>query len=145
MPSATAVNVEHLATVYGDAWNEHDLDGIIALHTDDTEFRLHVPGGEPVAGKEAVRAAFAAFIEQIPDMHFAPRQLRLGADHWVLESRLTGTVAGSIEVDGERVAAPGQRVDVDCVDVFEVRDGLVASKHTYLDAVTFLRQLGLAP
>jgi steroid delta-isomerase-like uncharacterized protein len=144
MSPAIAVDVEQLANAYGNAWNDHDLDGIIALHSDDTTFRLHVPGGEPVAGREAVRAAFASFLEQLPDMHLATRHLHVGTDHWVLESKLTGTVAGSIEVEGERVAAPSQRVDVDCVDVFEVRDGLVASKHTYLDGVSFLRQLGLA-
>jgi hypothetical protein len=31
---------------------------------------------------------------------------------------------------------------VDCVDVIEVRDGLVASKHTYLDSMAMQRQLG---
>jgi steroid delta-isomerase-like uncharacterized protein len=144
MQSVTTVDIEQLATAYGDAWNEHDLDGIMALHTDDTTFQLYVPGGEPVAGRTAVRAAFGAFLEQLPDMHFATRHLHTGSDSWVLESRLTGTVAGSIEVEGERVPAPGERVDVACVDVFEVRDGLVASKHTYLDAVSFLRQLGFA-
>jgi steroid delta-isomerase-like uncharacterized protein len=144
MQPATAVDVEQLATDYGDAWNEHDLDGIMALHTDDTIFRLHVPGGEPVEGRDAVRGAFAAFLEQVPDMHFATRHLRVGADHWVLESTLTGTVAGSIEVEGERLAAPGERLSVPCVDVFEVRDGLVSRKHTYLDGVSFLRQLGLS-
>jgi hypothetical protein len=144
MPPATAVDIEQLATAYGNAWNDHDLDGIMALHGDETSFRLHAPGGETASGPDAVRAAFASFLEQLPDMHFATRQLHIGSDHWVLESRLTGTVAGSIEVEGERVAAPRQRVDVDCVDVFEVRDGLGLSKHTYLDGVTFLRQLGLS-
>jgi steroid delta-isomerase-like uncharacterized protein len=144
MQPATAIGVEQLATNYEDAWNGHDLEEIIALHTDDTTFQLHVPGGEPVEGRDAVRAAFGALLEQIPDMLFATRHLHIGTDHWVLESTLTGTVAGSIEVDGEQMPAPGERVDVACLDVFEVRDGLVSSKHTYLDAVTFLRQLGLS-
>lgn len=144
MQGATAIDLEQLATTYGDSWNEHDLEGIMALHTDDTTFQLHVPGSEPVSGRDAVRAAFAAFLAQLPDIHFAARHLHVGADHWVLESTLTGTVAGSIEVEGERLPAPGERVNVACVDVFEVRDGFVSSKHTYLDGVSFLRQLGLS-
>ena len=36
----------------------------------------------------------------------------------------------------------GARVEVDCVDVIEVRDGLVSSKQTYIDSLTMQRQLG---
>ena len=85
----------------------------------------------------------ATAIEQLA-INFGAVRLRTGPDHWVQESRMTGTVAGSIEIDGERVAAPGARADVDCVDVIEARDGLVRRKDTYLDAVTFQRQMGLA-
>jgi ketosteroid isomerase-like protein len=36
----------------------------------------------------------------------------------------------------------GARVEVDCVDVIEVRDGLVSSKQTYIDSLAMQRQLG---
>jgi ketosteroid isomerase-like protein len=55
---------------------------------------------------------------------------------------MSGTAAGSIEVDGEALGTQGARVEVDCVDVIEVRDGLVASKQTYLDSQAMERQLG---
>ena len=74
--------------------------------------------------------------------NIAVRTLHLGEDHWVLESTMTGTVEQAIEVDGEELGARGARVEVDCVDVIEVRDGLVAGTHTYLDSMTMQRQLG---
>ncbi len=40
------------------------------------------------------------------------------------------------------MATSGARVEVDCVDVIEVRDGLVASKQTYIDSLAMQRQLG---
>ena len=49
---------------------------------------------------------------------------------------MSGTVEGAIQVEGESLGrARGARVEVDCVDVIEVRDGLVASKQTYLDSL----------
>jgi ketosteroid isomerase-like protein len=59
----------------------------------------------------------------------------------VLESTMTGTVEGAIEVDGESIGDRGARVEVDCVDVIEVRDGLVSSKQTYIDSLAMQRQL----
>jgi ketosteroid isomerase-like protein len=54
---------------------------------------------------------------------------------------MTGTVAQPLEVDDEKVGATGARVEVDCIDVIEVRDGLIARKDTYLDALTMQQQL----
>ena len=144
MTSSTAVTAIHeLADRYGQAWNSQDLDAIVALHTEDSVFHLHVPGSAPVEGRDAIRQAFAAFIAQLPDIDFAQRSLLAGDDHWVLESTMTGTVAQPLELDGEQLEAPGSRIEVDFVDVITVRDGKVARKESYLDAVTFQRQMGV--
>src|SRR5690349_19795616 len=127
------IAVRMLAQRYGEAWNRQDLDSIIALHTGNSVFQAHAAGSPPAEGKEAVRAAFADYLELLPDINFAERSLHVGEDHWVLESTMTGTVAGSIEVAGERLGATGSRGEVDCVGVIEVRDGLIASRQTYLD------------
>jgi steroid delta-isomerase-like uncharacterized protein len=138
--STTAIRM--LAQRYGEAWNRQDLDAIMDLHTDDCVFQAHAAGSPPAEGLEAVREAFAGYLALLPDINFAERALHVGEDHWVLESTMTGTVEGAIEVDGESIGDRGARVEVDCVDVIEVRDGLVASKHTYLDSMTMQHQLG---
>jgi taurine dehydrogenase small subunit len=138
--STTAIRM--LAQRYGEAWNRQDLDAIMDLHTDDCVFQAHAAGSPQAEGIEAVREAFAGYIAVLPDINFAERALHVGEDHWVLESTMTGTVEGAIEVDGESIGDRGARVEVDCVDVIEVRDGLVASKHTYLDSMTMQHQLG---
>jgi ketosteroid isomerase-like protein len=112
------------------------------LHTDDSVFVAHAAGSVPAEGKEAVREAFAGYIALLPDINFAERALHVGENHWVLESTMSGTVAGSIQVEGEALGAHGARVEADCVDVIEVREGLVASKQTYLDSLAMQRQLG---
>ena len=138
--STTAIRM--LAERYGEAWNRQDLDAIMDLHADDCVFVAHAAGSAPAEGKQAVREAFAGYLGLLPDINFAERALHIGEDHWVLESSMTGTVEGSIEVDGDTLGASGARVEVDCVDVIEVRNGLVASKQTYLDSMALERQLG---
>ena len=134
--------IRELAARYGEAWNSQDLDAIVDLHTDDSVFVAHAAGSDPAEGKEAVREAFAGYLTLLPDINFADRALRVGHDHWVLESVMSGTVAQSIEVEGEALGKRGARVEIDCVDVIEVRDGLVASKQTYIDSLAMQRQLG---
>jgi steroid delta-isomerase-like uncharacterized protein len=138
--SKTAIRM--LAERYGEAWNRQDLDAIMDLHTEDSVFVAHAAGTPPAEGKEAVREAFAGYLALLPDINFAERSLHVGDDHWVLESVMSGTVAQPIEVEGEALGANGARVEVDCVDVIEVRDGLVSSKQTYIDSLAMQRQLG---
>lgn len=42
--------MQQLADRYGNAWNEHDVDGVLALQADDMTFHLHVEGSDPVTG-----------------------------------------------------------------------------------------------
>jgi steroid delta-isomerase-like uncharacterized protein len=138
---ADATTIEELHERYGEAWNSQDLDAILAMHTDDGVFQLYIPGAAPAEGKQAIREAFGGFLAQLPDINFAVRKLNTGAGHWVSEMTLTGTVAAPLQLDGEAIESPGAKIEVPCVDVIEVRDGLVATKHTYLDEVTFQNQL----
>jgi steroid delta-isomerase-like uncharacterized protein len=133
--------IRMLAERYGEAWNRQDLDAIMDLHSDDSVFVAHAAGTTPAEGKEAVREAFAGYLALLPDINFAARSLHVGEDHWVLESTMSGTTAGSIEVEGESLGNSGARVEVDCVDVIEVRDGLVSGKQTYIDSLAMQRQL----
>ena len=40
-----SIEIQELAVRYGAAWAEHDLDAIMAMHTEDTVFHLHGGGG----------------------------------------------------------------------------------------------------
>jgi steroid delta-isomerase-like uncharacterized protein len=138
----TPTEIQALANRYGEAWNSQDLDAIMELHSDDCVFSAFAVGAPLAKGKEAVREAFAGYIAMMPDINFAERSLQVGDDHWVLESTMSGTVDQSIEVDGESFGTSGARVEVPCVDVIKVRDGLIVSKHTYIDSLAMQRQLG---
>jgi steroid delta-isomerase-like uncharacterized protein len=117
---------------YAGAWSLGDPDKIVALHTEDTRFHAHI-GQEPAHGKAPVRQAFADLFAQFPDLTFDQVSLRTGSDYWVVEWKMSGTLA-----------ATRAHFDVDLIDFVTVENGLVKSKDSYLDAVSMQAQLGLA-
>ena len=111
--------VQDLAVRYGAAWAAHDLDAIMALHTEDTVFHLH-GDAEPAVGLAATREAFATAMGHWPDIRFERKRVHIGSEHFVSEYEM-------------RASQAGREIVCDGVDVFSIRDGLVARKDTYLD------------
>jgi uncharacterized protein (TIGR02246 family) len=140
-PAATAASTSALFDAYGTAWAERDPDLIASFHAPAGTFHLHA-GAEPVAGREAIRDAFAGFLAQFPDLAFAEQEKLLADWGWAVRWTMSGTLALPFDT-GSAVAPPGGRIEVDAVDVITVADGLLTAKHTYLDWPTALRQLGL--
>jgi ketosteroid isomerase-like protein len=121
------VDVQDLAVRYGAAWAAHDVDAIMALHSEDTVFHLH-GGGEPAVGWTATRDAFVKAMEEWPDIRFERKRVHIGPGHFVSEYEM------SVSKDGREIVCDG-------VDVFAVQDALVARKDSYLDWAAVQRQL----
>jgi steroid delta-isomerase-like uncharacterized protein len=107
-----------------DAFNRHDLDGILAFFADDAVFespRGPDPWGTRFVGTEAVRAGLAKRFAGIPDVHYGNDDHFLSADgrRGVSEWTLTGTTA-----DGERLEVRG-------CDVWTFEDGRITRKDSY--------------
>jgi steroid delta-isomerase-like uncharacterized protein len=120
-------DLSQLAIRYSQAWAKHDPDAIVALHTDDTVFHMH-DVTEPASGRDAVRAAIVEIFAQIPDLHFQSRRVLFGDAHFLSEYEMRGTA------DGRTFACAG-------VDIFTVRDGLIARKDTYADWLAYQQQV----
>ena len=123
-----SAEVQELAIRYGAAWAEHDLDAVMAMHTDDTVFHLH-GGGEPARGRDATREAFAAALAQWADIRFDRKRVHIGEGHFVTEYEMSTTSDGRV-------------ITCDGVDVIVVEGGRVARKDTYLDWPAIQQQLG---
>jgi ketosteroid isomerase-like protein len=109
--------VTELIGRYNDAWNRQDLEAIHALHHSEIVFDNHT-AGERAEGADAVRAHIGAIFANNPDMRFTTRSLRAGDDFAVCEWTLN-------------VTKDGRRLEWDGVDVFPLRDGLIARKDVY--------------
>jgi steroid delta-isomerase-like uncharacterized protein len=127
---------------YNDAWNRHDVDAILALHTDDSTFENHTSGGT-AAGKLEIRQLIEGVFATFPDLRFETRRSYFEESVAVLEWTARATHVNPI-ARGERLFPPtGRTLSWDGLDVLPLRDGLIARKDVYADSLSLLRQLGV--
>jgi steroid delta-isomerase-like uncharacterized protein len=127
---------------YNAAWNSHDVDTIVSMHTEDSVFENHVTGDRNV-GRAEIGRAISSIFTVFPDLTFETRRAYVRDDLVVQEWTARGTHRGTMTRSGIEVEPTGRRVDYKGMDVIPIRDGLVARKDVYSDSVTLLRQLGL--
>lgn len=126
---------------YNDAWNDHDLDAIMAMHAPDMVFENHTAGERAVG--DSVREHIGRIFETWPDITFSTRRLYVRDGLVVQEWTAAATHASEMR-RGDLVAEPtGKKVSWDGLDVIPFEDGLVKRKDVYSDSVSILRQLGL--
>ena len=101
---------------FGAAWASHDLDGSLALVTDDCVFDATGPAPDGVrhVGRDAVRKAWEPIFEDVSSK-FEPEETFAAGDRVVQRWRY--------DWEGGHVRG---------VDVFRVRDGKVAEKLSYV-------------
>jgi len=126
---------------YNEAWNDHDVDAIMAMHAPDMVFHNHT-AGESATGDE-VRAHLESIFETWPDIRFETRRLYVRDGLVVQEWTATATHSRTMR-RGDIVAEPtGGEVRWDGMDVIPFEQGLVKRKDVYSDSVSILRQVGL--
>jgi len=117
-----AFDGEAFVTRFNTVWNGHDLDGILAMMTDDVVFEASFgkdPWGVRVVGQTAVREFLEDMFRRIPDVrwdeirHFACPELA------VVEWLTTGTPRG------------GTRYEVQGCDVLALRNEKISAKRSY--------------
>ncbi|HYX86774.1 MAG TPA: SgcJ/EcaC family oxidoreductase [Gaiellaceae bacterium] len=134
--------LQDLIDRYNAAWNAHDVETIVSMHTEDSVFENHVTGDRYV-GPEAIGQAVAGIFSGFPDLTFETRRAYVRDDLVVQEWTARGTHRGPMTRSGIVVEPTGRSVEYKGMDVIPIRDGLVARKDVYSDSITLLRQLGL--
>ena len=117
------VDLMELLRVHTDAWNAHDIDGLMELFSEDCVFEAS--GGTGVTGdryvgKEAVRAAFSAVFDSMPDARWG------GGRHHVIDS---GYGVSEWTLTGTR--SDGSRIEVNGCDFLTVVDGAITLKNSF--------------
>ena len=114
---ATRTDLETLIDRYNEAWNAHDVDAIMAMHAPEMVFENHT-AGERAEG-DAVGPHIAEIFRNWPDLQFRGRRLYVRGGLVVSEWTASATT-------GE-----GRKLEWDGIDVFPMRDGLIARKDVY--------------
>lgn len=106
-----------LLDAFGEAFNRKDVDGVMALMTDDCvhETTDPAPDGVRHSGQAAVRAYWTRLFEATPQMSFENEDVFVSGDRACVRWRFSW---GEGHVRG--------------VDVFRFRDGQVAEKLSYV-------------
>jgi len=105
-----------------EAFNQHDVDGVMAFFADDAVFetpRGPDPWGRRLVGRQQVREGIAARFAGIPNVHYGDASHWLSGDRGVSEWTLSGTTS-----DGERLRVRG-------CDLWTFRAGQVVRKDSY--------------
>ena len=116
---------QELLQAYSDAWNDHDINRIMAYMTDDCLFE---PGGGPerygtrFEGFEAVRERFIEVWTDIPDVRFENALHFATGDYGCSEWTIVGTTR------------TGVSLELDGCDIFTLESGKIKSKRSYLKA-----------
>lgn len=135
-------DLRRFADDYGRAWNAHALDDIMAMHTHDTTFRLHLLGAPQVTGQEAVCDTFAGLLSVWPDIVFTTDTLHYGADFFTHRYLLTATLAMPLPLGDVTVEPTGEPISFSGIDLITMTGDLIQHKETYLDIAYAMTQLG---
>ena len=137
--------IRDFATQWIDACNSHEVNRLLALMSEDIEYRDDA-WPKPMRGHADVREFLEAGWRAFPDMTFEllsgpyviPGEPR-AAFHW----RGWATHTGPLEPPG--LAPTGRRWEIDGADFHEYRDGRVCKLRIAFDMLSISRQLGLMP
>jgi ketosteroid isomerase-like protein len=119
MPDAQTKATLEVINRFNEAFNRHDVDGVMALMTADCVFEntLPAPDGERFEGAAAVRDFWRRFFQSTPGARFETEEIFTAGDR--------GVVLWVFRWDESGGHVRG-------VDVMRVRDGKVAEKLAYV-------------
>lgn len=136
-----AQNIPALLKAYGKTWVDRDVDAIVALHSEDTVFRIMVNDVEPAHGKQELRQVLTALFTANPNYSSTHKKVLIGKDYALFEY--------DMHVEANVVPHVGQHVynvsdkpySIPAIDLIIFENGLVKEKVTYLDVET-IRAMG---
>jgi steroid delta-isomerase-like uncharacterized protein len=117
-----------------------DVDGAVAVYTDDIVHDAVGFPGSPRTGREAASDFYHHLTANFRTEDEEPVNRYFDGDTMVLEQRMTGSVIG--EMLG--IPGNGRRVTFGILHVFDFRDGLISREQVWIDTGAIVAQLTAA-
>ncbi len=128
-----------IAREFTDAWNRRDWARYRELmHAD---YSYTGGDGQRQSGQDAGLAVAQMFANAYPDGKIDVQRIHSAGSVAVIEFTGRGTHNGDL-MD---IAPTGRQVTIPVCDVLEIRDGKIYAEREYLDMLTMMQQLGVAP
>lgn len=111
-----------VALAFNEAFNRHDVAGMMALMSEDCVFEntAPAPDGTRYEGKKAVRLFWQEFFRASPEAHIKIEEIFSAGDRCIMRWKYTWVDSG------------GGEGHVRGVDIFRVRDDLIYEKFSYV-------------
>ena len=133
-------HLRDLTAAYTAAWATRDVEQILALHADDTEFRLFVDGTPTAIGKDAIRPQFESVFRSNPSWTTTAQDIQFGADFVYIRYQIEMDPDAKVTLGSNTFPATGASYLVDAMDYIQFKNGLVTQKHTFIDTEAIRRQ-----
>jgi steroid delta-isomerase-like uncharacterized protein len=114
-----------------------DVDGAIAVYTDDVEHDVVGFPGSPHHGRDGARSFYEELTANFRTEGEEMLRSYFADDAMVLEQIMTGAVIGSML----GLPGHGRRISFRMLHVFEFRDGLISRENVWLDSAAIAHQL----
>ena len=143
----TGTQMRSAIAAFVKAWNDHDVEAIMAKTTTDVVWAsANAPGPARVAhGREAAAADVRAGLAALPDMQMATEDLHIFTTDDASVGFSTWTTTGTMTGPLEGMAPTGKSARVRGVCQYKFRDGLIAEHTMVYDRMDMCQQLGLLP
>ena len=117
-----------------------DVDGSVAVYTDDIVHDAVGFPGSPRTGRDAAREFYQFLTANFRTEEEEPLNRFFDGDSMILEQKMTGTVIG--EMLG--IPGNGRRVTFRILHVFGFRDGSISREQVWIDSAAIVAQLTTA-
>jgi len=129
-----------IARDYFEAWNRRDWSHYRNLMHRDYSYTG--ADGQAQPGIEAGLSVAQMFASVFPDGRIEPNRIYACGDSVVI-AEFVGR--GTHKGDLMGIAPTGRQVAINVCNVLEFRDGKIVAEREYMDMMTVLQQIGLAP
>jgi steroid delta-isomerase-like uncharacterized protein len=132
-----ATKMQALVETHIQAEGRGDVDGAVAVYTDDIEHDVVGFPHSPTRGIEGARDFYTYLTANFRAEREEVRHRYITDDAMTLEQMMTGTVVGSML----GMPGKGRRISFRILHVFEFRDGLISRENIWLDSAAIIDQL----
>lgn len=115
-----------------------DVEGAVAVYTDDIEHDVVGWPGGPLYGKEAARGFYRELTASFRTEQERATRRYFAGDAMILDQQMTGTATGTLL----GLPGNGRRITFRILHVFEFKDGLISRENVWLDGAAIQQQLG---
>jgi steroid delta-isomerase-like uncharacterized protein len=131
--------IELAREVFEEVLNRRDADALLPYWAEDI---VEIFPTGTLRGRQEVRDYFAEVFAALPDFHIEAERIAAHEETVFVKWHLSGTFSGDRWMG---IEPTGSRIELDGIDCFTIRDGLVLHNHVIYDSTSFARQIGMLP